>query len=685
MSAIPDTVPGGMRDRPKRVLVADDDLAFRILVEQALQNLGYEVECVADGDAALRRVVERPPDLVLLDNVMPGLAGTDVCRAMHEQMGDSCPSIVMVTGCDGESDIAAAFDSGAVDYLLKPVNWALLKFRIASWLETGTTHQAPPAHTASGSLEIVVNRRGDILELRSPDHPAADPPPSNIDEILEEAVAKQVVSLLRRVLRTRESRQDEFDTEIGGQRANWTLSLDARGRDKVGVSIFKNEGTNRNQAQLFHLAYVDAATGLPNRHLFQQTLKDRLDHARFRRRKLAVICMTIATPTGQRNATLRYVERLGALGKSLNIAWMDESLLTRFELPGADSTCVASLDSRYIVAIVDDAPGTDWLDALLRRTEALAGDGVAIYSGIAQYPQDGDSIDLLIDSAIYATESNANSSLPAGQLPSAASIQHHEDLEEELLEALRTEQLTLFYQPRVDLQSGHVIAAEALIRWLHPLFGAINGAQLFERLDSGVAVREVADWAVVSACQQARDWLDAGLALPVTINVADEQLVDGSFVDWLLASVDDLGLPPDKVELEVSEATIDRIAQVEKQLAELRGAGFGLVVDDFASSKTQLQVLSQLSPTAFKIDGRQSRTNSGNVIAIARAIAASCEATLIAKHIETATDMKQTRDIGCQEAQGFHICQPLSGHDLGEFVATLALSDTSSLDLAATT
>lgn len=672
--------------KPKHILVADDDLAFRILVEQALLDLGFDVECVGDGDEAHRRVSEQRPDLVLLDNVMPGRPGSEVCKSLCEELGAECPPIVMVTGCDGESDIADAFAAGAHDYLVKPVNWALFKHRVQGWLG-GDEEALVEGFAPSGQgVEMTVSGRGEIIELKSSGLLPDDIHLVSIDDFLPKAEVARLRPLLRRVLRARESQQEEIEAEIGGRAARWTVQLDPRGRDKVNIEIYESVSDRGSRGQLFRLAYVDSATGLPNRHLFLQTLKDRLGRAKFQQQGLEVICLTLGSLRDRQDESLRFVERLVRIGQAINEAWADDDRLQRFEIPGGDKFCLASLDARHLVAIVNSESDRQTHHDFLETAKSLASGEEGLGCGVARYPQDGDIADVLVDSAIHNACAMLEPEVRPEDVRQAVSLEHDDDLEIEVLQALRSEQLEVHYQPRVDLETGSVIAGEALVRWIHPLFGLVSGAQIFDRLASSVATRELTDWAMREACRQVAKWIEVGLSVRVTVNVADEQLMRGSFDDTLLTLVNDLAIPAECIELEVSESACDLTPFIRRQLADLHAAGIGLVIDDFGTGKLRLDTLSELSPDAFKVDWRNQRDGAGGdkLLAMAQAIATSCGGTLIAKHVETASDLKNAHSAGCEQAQGFQICQPLAATDFIEYVSALALSDTSSLELAAT-
>ena len=683
----------------RRILVADDDLAFQVLMEQALDHRGFEVICVDDGVQALQSALDLPPDLIFLDNVMPGMTGSEACRRLRDEFGDACPPIVMVTSCDGEREIADAFAAGATDYLVKPVNWSLLQHRLVQWLgRPATDAEIVPAAERHRS-ELLVSRKGQILEVIQPGElqfegfeTAAH---TTLFDLVADPVGSSILSLIKGVLRSRESRAERFVTDIGGCRADWQFQIEVRGRDKVSIRIHRYVDEQHTRAELFRMAYVESSTGLPNRHLFTLTLKDRIIKARFRQRQLAVLCFAYTQITEIDVADQATREVLAEASRSINDVLCQDSRIARLDVPDSAPLCTAGLDIRHFLVLVD---GTADQATIAEVLEAAAGavtssDGrLALGVGAAVFPSDGESAELLIEAAHSAARACAVDGVDL-RLADADSIANvcdgDEDAEAELLSALRNSQIEIYYQPRLDLESGGVVAAEALVRWPHPLLGMISGAGVFGRLASGEATRQLSDWALRAACQQARTWRDQGKEHKTTINLCREQVIREDFADRVLEALADFGLTADAIELEIANDLIDSNRRVQSQFTELRHAGVGLIVDDFGDGTISLDALRKLSPNGFKIANDRAPvevngSSSTGTYSIARAIATDCGAVMIAKNIESAAELELARERGCDQAQGFHLCQPLPATDLEAYLAELALGRTSSLEIAAT-
>ena len=679
------------RSSTRRVLVVDDDLAFRLLAEEALADTGCAVDCADNGDDAERLVALRRPDLILLDNVMPGKSGLDTCRSLRGCYGSECPDIVMVTACDAGEDIDLAFEAGASDYLLKPVNWALFRNRVANWL--GQTSVVTEVAEAGGSKnpEFIVDKRGRLKTVVHDAGPGDIAVGMSLSDLVSPAAATQIASAIRRALKTRENCAESFRGEVGGRGDDWTVRILVEGRDALRLVFLPAAAEEANRSQLYRLAYLDPATGLPNRHLLIQTLRDRVERARFQQRPIAVLCLAAGAGRDRSQSPARIREALVRAAAELENAWSDVPGIASFQIPDSPSLQLASPDGQHLIALFDTELGESNVTELLARAANAREFSGGLHAGVAQYPQDGADAEALLESALLATRLAGlgfGGSDAASDDVNALLRRHDEDIEAELLHAIDADQVLLHFQPRVDVVSGEVTAVEALLRWMHPLLGQIGGGDLLQRLGGVESIRRVADWALFAAIRQAADWDRNGQGVKLSVNIENEQFVSDTFADRVLESLAEHELSPAFLELEVTERSLDANTLAGRQLRQLRDAGTGLIVDDFGAGSVQLAALAGFAPTAFKINRHRpagEATDDSGIFPITRAIADSCAAVLIAKHVETEFDLRHAKSTGCDEAQGFYICQPLAPADLEQYLQTLALGATTSLNVAALT
>lgn len=238
-------------------------------------------------------------------------------------------------------------------------------------------------------------------------------------------------------------------------------------------------------------------------------------------------------------------------------------------------------------------------------------------------------------------------------------------LEAELRLALEKNQFELFYQPQVLLSDRSVIGAEALIRWRHPVRGLIPPGQFIPVLNNSPLSDAVANWVLATACQQSRQWQMAGTPVRVGVNLSPSQLQGSELQDTVAALLDETGLAPELLELEVTEdILIEDAEKAQKTFREIRARGVKIAFDDFGTGYGSLSYLKAFPLDTLKIDQtfvRQLLNDSGDA-AIVRAtidLGRSLGLSIIAEGIEDLETANCLKDMGCKEGQGYHFGRPL--------------------------
>lgn len=238
-------------------------------------------------------------------------------------------------------------------------------------------------------------------------------------------------------------------------------------------------------------------------------------------------------------------------------------------------------------------------------------------------------------------------------------------LEAELRLALEKNQFELFYQPQVLLSDRSVIGAEALIRWRHPVRGLIPPGQFIPVLNNSPLSDAVANWVLATACQQSRQWQMAGTPVRVGVNLSPSQLQGSELQDTVAALLDETGLAPELLELEVTEdILIEDAEKAQKTFREIRARGVKIAFDDFGTGYGSLSYLKAFPLDTLKIDQtfvRQLLNDSGDA-AIVRAtidLGRSLGLSIIAEGIEDLETANRLKGMGCDEGQGYHFGRPL--------------------------
>ena len=232
------------------------------------------------------------------------------------------------------------------------------------------------------------------------------------------------------------------------------------------------------------------------------------------------------------------------------------------------------------------------------------------------------------------------------------------------------DQLSLVYQPRIDMRTGACIGAEALLRWTHPTLGPIPPAEFIPSVEETALVRPLTAWVANTALRQIQAWNAAGLELKVSINVSALNLDETNFTERLLDAIDAHGVSTASLELEFTESAVARdSARVTEQLSLLRDAGIDVAIDDFGTGYSNLQYLQQLPASVLKIDrgfvmgletSERDLTLERTIIAMAHDLGYR----VVAEGIETPIVFDMLRDWGCDEGQGYFMAKPMPATDL---------------------
>jgi EAL domain-containing protein (putative c-di-GMP-specific phosphodiesterase class I) len=298
--------------------------------------------------------------------------------------------------------------------------------------------------------------------------------------------------------------------------------------------------------------------------------------------------------------------------------------------------------------------------------------------GISVFPNDGQYADTLIknaDSAMYLAKKNGPQSYQFFTRNMDVPVDEHEPTEESLRLALERNELTLHYQPKVNLKTGAITGAEALSRWNHPTRGTIPPGKFIPIAEESGLILPIGAWVFDEACSQARAWADAGLpAKTVAVNVSEMQFQSEEFLDGLFATLDRTGLDPSFLELDVNESVLmhhpERTAFV---LKTLRDKGVLVSVDNFGTGNSNLSSMQKLTVNAIKIDRsfvRQITTVPGGTAAVEAFIdmARSLHLRVIAQGVETTEDLEFLWANECDEALGNFFSRPVPPDQLAKLL-----------------
>jgi diguanylate cyclase (GGDEF)-like protein/PAS domain S-box-containing protein len=446
-----------------------------------------------------------------------------------------------------------------------------------------------------------------------------------------------------------------------------------RGYRGIGSDITERK---RSEHQIEFLAYHDPLTGLPNRVLLEDRLQQAMAHADRNRAQLALLFMDLDN----------FKQINDSLGHAAGDCLLQE-VASRLGDCVRETDTVSRQGGDEFILLLTDLQETDGCLPVLskimnRLQEPFTVDdnelSTSVSIGVATYPADGTDFESLrkkADMAMYrAKEAGRNTYRFFDEAMNSEAIEHLV-IRNGLRRALERQELHLHYQPQIDLASGRVIGAEALLRWQHPELGLVPPGRFIHIAEESGMIVPIGEWVLHTACQQAVAWQRAGLPpLLMAVNLSAVQFRRGNVEQSVTQALTQSGLAPALLELELTESIlIQNVEQVLATVKALKRLGVKLAIDDFGTGYSSLSYLKRFDIDKLKIDQsfiRDLATDPDDA-AIVHAVvqmAHSLNLKAIAEGVEHAAMLPQLREFGCDEAQGYYFARPMPADDFAHFL-----------------
>ena len=433
----------------------------------------------------------------------------------------------------------------------------------------------------------------------------------------------------------------------------------------------------RYQVQLERQANYDALTGLPNRNLLHDRLRQAV-HSQRNPRNIAVVFMDLDH--------FKFVN--DSLGHSVGDRLL-KAMGERLRSVLREGDTVGRVGGDEFVLILNDQSNEEVIFRAMQRisakvAEPLSIDGKELYvtasAGISLYPQDGRDVETLLknaDAAMYRAKEHGRSNFQFYTSEMNERVNDRLALEHALRRALERQEFTLHYQQKVDLRSGGIIGAEALVRWLHPEWGLVRPARFIPIAEETGLIVRLGEWVIHQACRQTRSWLQAGLEPGVvSVNLSARQFRAEGLVRAVSRILQETGLDPASLEMELTESMV--MHNVETAIATLQGLkslGVALSVDDFGTGYSSLSYLKDLPIDVLKIDrsfvrdiGTGSEAEDGILAAAIISLGHALHLKVIAEGVETDAQVHFLKRHGCDQVQGFLYGEPVPAEQFGELL-----------------
>ena len=482
----------------------------------------------------------------------------------------------------------------------------------------------------------------------------------------------------QKIIRSEEPMIDieEFVLTPAGQK-KWVSTSKVPLRDDsgrvIGIVGIARDITDRKSAeeQIHFMAHHDAVSGLPNRVLLMDRLSQALLRAARNGSRVVVIFIDL---DNFKNVN----DSLGHNAGDRLLKAVAERMVASVR---ATDTVARLGGDEFVILLNDDAekPGTDAVIEKIRAaiSEPISIDGqlfhVTCSLGVTAYPDDGADPETLLanaDAAMYRAKENGRDRVQAYAVEMKLAAEEKRRLQEGMWTALENNEFALVYQPQVDLESGRVLAVEALTRWNHPELGSIDPSKFIPIAEESGHIVRLGDWVLKEACLQNKAWQDAGLPpVRVCVNVSARQFREKGWVGRVRRILKETGLDPRYLELELTESMLMHdIPQAIATMQELQVIGVQFAIDDFGTGYSSLSALKSFPLARLKIDGSFVRNlpqdeDDRNIATAVISLGQRLNMEVVAEGVENKEQLDFLQHHNCREAQGYLFSVPLQAGD----------------------
>ncbi|MCP5406027.1 MAG: EAL domain-containing protein [Chromatiaceae bacterium] len=703
-----------------KVLVVDDEVRMRASVGDLLRAYGHQCELAAGGEEALGLLSSGNVDLMLLDLNMPGIDGYQVMREVRERYPDT--DVIVVSGETTFESATEALRCGAQDFLRKPYAPEEL-IRIVGnamrkrGLERSIRDMNRCLEASEHRYRFIVNNSPDIIYMLDEkghfvfvNDRIKTILGYETDELLgrhySEFVHKEDVEKAKYVFderRTgsRASRNIEFRLMCKGSSLPYryfesrsiTIELSAMGvyaeqqadqkegqkEEFVGTYGVVRDISERKRAEevINFQLYHDLLTKLPNRALFRDRLNLAISQAKRSKTRLAVMFLDMDR-FKVINDSLGHLagdQLLQTIALRLNSCLRDGDTLARV---GGDefNLLVPGINGREDAAMVARK-------IMERLKEPVILDGYEVFVsfsiGIAIFPEDGQTIDVLVknsDMAMYHIKSHGKNGYEFFADNMKATFHRQLSLENGIRKALEKREFELFYQPQIDIVKNRICGVEALVRWNHPERGLLPPDQFIPLSEETGLIVEIGNWVLDNACRELKAWRLQGIGSDVqmAVNISAAQLMQSEFEHTVLDMLSKHNVAGNQLELEITENILMQdMDQAVSKFQQLAANGVRVAVDDFGIGYSSLSYLHSLPLNTLKIDrsfisGVQAPRDRSSIVTAVLAMARELNLEVVVEGVERKAQLDYLRRLECNKAQGFYLGRPAPSEEIRELL-----------------
>lgn len=689
-----------MDNETQKVVIIDDEPTTLLLLENAVESLA-EVVTVSQSATAFSVIQSHQPDLIVLDISMPELSGFDVCKQLKACSSTASIPVIFVTSHSDAENEHSALSLGAIDFISKPIDIEMCRMRVRNHLTLQSqkdllkkVNQELEAEKKQLAITlksiadgvISINAAGDITFInpvaqRLTGYSVQDALGKPIDEVMNLRDASSREPLLNPALYALEVKRPvamSYNATLVSKhkqifRVEDTASpiVDDEGNINGAVMVFQDVSEAEEMAvKMTHLTNHDQLTGLPNRVLLHDRIVQAIARSFTSKQSIALLLIDIDNFKYLNDSLGHQVgdfvistmaKRLAdTLGHSATLARVggDEFACLLSDIGSgfsADSIAMACLQAGRVPIEIDG------------KSHRLS-----LSIGISLYPQDAVNAEEMMrhaDSAMYRSKSKGKDTFSFFSKDLQHAMHHRVEMEIKLRQAIESNSLAIYLQPKYDFNSGEVFSAESLVRMFDENGNVIGPDEFIPLAEETGLIHQLGKQVLQKSCEFIARCNEQGKHFKVAVNVAAKQLANPGFADEVAEIIHATGIEASSIELEVTEsALMHDFEQTRDILNKLTSLGVTLALDDFGTGYSSLSYLRQFPLNVLKIDrsfviDMDKEQQAHDIVTAIVHLALSLELTIVAEGIETQSHFNELKALGCHQGQGYFMCRPIAIND----------------------
>jgi diguanylate cyclase (GGDEF)-like protein/PAS domain S-box-containing protein len=684
-------IKGLYQKKKPTVLIVDDSRLERMYIANYLKSEGYEVIEADNGRDGVMLYEQIKPNVVLLDYVMPNMDGLEACLLMRSLPNWTSSPVFMITSVSDESSVTKAYESGAADYITKPVNLAVLKQRINKAIES--QELLMQLNHSNAFSQSIINYAVEGIITIDGSHSIKYANPSLLDLLgytLEELLKLEINEIVPNcnvndVIHHEDSHPHGDDAvelwcvDKLGMRIPIELTVSHFVVDEMAYyTLILRDITERKlyEKRIKQQAFYDALTKLPNRILLKERISDEMNKCRRNGGSFALMYLDL--------------DRFKSVNDSLGHNYGDEILkkmALRLKKSVREEDLVVRMGGDEFVIVLTSLKNAEYvgrianniLSAIKKPIRIDENEIVLTVSiGITIYPDDGSEYETLLsnaDIAMYRSKERGKNTFEIFTAELNDKALERLEMENSLRRAVEYNEFILHYQPKLDVKTSAIVGMEALVRWKSPKLGMVPPDKFIPLAEETGLIIPIGEWVLRTACMHTKAIHNAGISkLSVAVNLSFRQFELQNLCEIVTDILEETGLEPELLELEITESiAMKNVKYTVDVIKKLQSIGVKFSIDDFGTGYSSLGQLSSLSVNKLKIDKSfinmvNAQRDNTVIASTVLSLGKSLNMKVVAEGVENSDQVAFLKDSECDEMQGYFISRPVSVEEITKLI-----------------